>query len=536
MRDRVRLALVVVGVACCLAVIASEAPGETNRAEYATGKPVDIGTDWALLADDYLVEDKIGIARVMGHLVKLPNSPVVLADLPWEDYIAGPSVVFDEKAGFYHMWYQGWNSTAWHTKASQVSPVGLSKELKSNWYSYWIGYATSRDGSHWEKPLLDLYPYLGFDKTNIVLGGESEPEAPFVWWNQDQSDPARRFLMTFAAHPNQTQGKSLMLAYSADGIHWSVDRQVSPLLTKIPDGSFEPIFDPLNKRWLLFRRPDYKSAAAVEQGPFATVRPNGRYAVSINSRLGPGWSFPRLEIVPDEEVERRDIDHMKVFRYGTHFIGLLGMMDDRLLGLQQVQLAVSHDGLQWTRFPYLPPILPQGEKGAFDAGQVHPPYVVDRGEFTYLYYSADVVGQRVQQGYYSSIGMARMRRGRWIALTADTNGGYVLTREVVVSGDHIEVNFQGIIAPYMKPIDGINNSTQGFIRLELLHRNDATAKLEAIPGFTLKESDALVGDNLAGIATWQGRADLSSLRGKPVYVRFHVVNSELWQFRFGSNN
>jgi len=222
---------------------------------------------------------------------------------------------------------------------------------------------------------------------------------------------------------------------------------------------------------------------------------------------------------------------MRVFRAGTHYVGLLGMMDDRELGLQQVHLATSRDGLSWTRFPYLPPLIPQGEKGAFDAGQVHPAYVMERGEFAYLYYSGDVVGQRVQQGYFSSIGVARMRRGRWIGLKSDTNGGYVVTRELIVSGDRIEVNFQGIIAPYMKPIEG---KPLGFIRTELLRRSDPTGKLQPIPGFTMKESDPLVGDNLSGVVTWNRKADLTGLRGTPVYVRFHVVNSELWGMRFAT--
>ncbi len=122
-----------------------------------------------------------------------------------------------------------------------------------------------------------------------------------------------------------------------------------------------------------------------------------------------------------------------------------------------------------------------------------------------------------------------MRRGRWIGLKSDTNGGYVLTREVIVSGDRIEVNFQGIIAPYMKPIEG---KPLGFVRTQLLRRSDATGKLQPIPGFTMKECDPLIGDNLSGVVTWKGKTDLTGLRGTPVYVRFHIVNSELWGMRF----
>jgi hypothetical protein len=382
----------------------------------------------------------------------------------------------------------------------------------------------------WEKPLLDLHPYLGFDKTNIVEVGGDGAEAPYVWRNQDSADPARRFLMTWAGPVRQKElGQCLMLSYSADGIHWKLDEKASPMATHVPDGSFQALFDPGRKRWLLFRRPDYKAGASVAEGNYATVRHNGRYTVSVNRSLGPGWSFPRLVLVPDEELEWRDIDHMKVYRYGTHLIGMMGMMDDRLKGLQEIHLAVSRDGIEWTRIPFLPPLLARGADGTFDAGQIHPAYAVDRGEFTFLYYSADKVGQRVQQGYFSSIGVARMRRGRWIGYETDMDGGYLLTREMAVSGGRLEVNFQGIIAPYMKPVEG---KTIGFIRVGLYRRSNETGQLVPIPGFALADSDPLVGDSISGAATWKGKADIGSLRASPVYVRFHVVNSELWGFRF----
>jgi hypothetical protein len=504
----------------------------SEREAYVGGRPFSIGELWVILADDYFVEDKLGITRVMGHATKLPNNPVVTADLPWEDYVGVPNVIFDEKAGIYHMWYQGWNSTAWHSMASDWGAKELPQGRETHWYYYWIAYATSRDGMHWEKPMLDLYPYLEFNKTNIVHIGDAEAEAPYVWLNESHADPARQFLMTYSDRlKDKDKGQCLMLAYSADGIHWQVDQAASPLLTHIPDGSFQPVYEQERNRWLLFRRPDYKSAALVHEGPYAAVHDIRRYAVSTNGRLARGWSYPRLVLVPDEEVERRDIDHMRVHQMGTHYIGLLGMMDDSQLGLQDVHLAVSRDGLNWTRFPYLPAFLPRGEKGSFDAGQVQPPSVVDRGEFSFLYYSADVVGQRVQQGYFSSVGAARLRRGRFIGLKADTNGGYVLTRELLVSGNRLELNFQGIIAPYMKPIEG---RPIGYVRVELLRRPQAGGELQPIPGFTLKDSDPLAGDSLSAVVTWRGKSDLSSLHNVPVYVRLHVVSSELYALRFAT--
>mgnify|MGYP007111999232 FL=1 len=50
------------------------------------------------------------------------------------------------------------------------------------------------------------------------------------------------------------------------------------------------------------------------------------------------------------------------------------------------------------------------------------------------------------------------------------------------------------------------------------------------PGF--EASDAIQGDNLRHAVAWGGQADVSSLRGKPVVVRFALRDAELFAFAF----
>ena len=492
---------------------AAKMSGANSLEEYISGQPFDVGSQWVVLADDYYLEDKIGVRRVIGHVIKSPNNPLVSADQPWEDTVGWANVLYDKKAGVYHMWYSVWNSQAYYRRNAQYPPhsperaEAIAEANRKHWYAYFICYATSRDGKHWEKPLMDLYPYLDFPKTNIVFVGETEAEQTNFWLNDDQSDPARRFLLTYCdgegTNNGERVGESCMLAYSADGIHWQIDHKVSPLLTHdIPDGSYQTIFDKSRNRWLMYRRPDYHSAAAVRAGEFANVRPQRRYGVLINDRLGPGWTYPALILVPDEAVERRDIDTLYIFKEGTDYIALLGEMDDREDGLQEVHLALSPDGIRWSWFPYLPPLIPRGEKGTWDAGQVQPPRgIVPRGEYNYMYYSGVNVGQRVETAYDSNIGMVRLPTGRWIGLGAGMEGGFVLTRELVISGNHLEVNSQAINTPYMQPIRG---KSVGYIQVELLRRDNVTLKLHPIPGFTFAESDSLGGDDTNGVVTWKG--------------------------------
>lgn len=524
---------------------AGEAAAPGDMAGYISGKPFDVGTRWIVLADPYFLEDKIGVQHVMGHVEKLATNPLLLADQPWEDSINWPYVIYDDKTGSYHMWYCVGNWAAFHAMSgrwSGRSEADAEKQtelaLQKHWYSYFISYARSDDGIHWVKPKLNEYPYLNFAQTNICWIGYGNASEMHVWLNEDTSDPARRFLMDYSDDLWE-QGKRkrvLMLAYSPDGMHWKIDEKASPLLNftqSIPDGSWDILHDQAKGQWLLFRRPEYQGAAIIATGNQTAWRPNGRFGVSTNSRLGPGWSYPRLLFVPDEEVERRDIDTLHVIHEGTDYIGFLGEADDRQSGVEQVNLALSPDGFHWTRFPYLPPFIPQGAKGAWDAGQTQPCTAVTRGEWTYLYFAGANEPQQVQAGYSTGIGRARIPQGRWIGLAAGMDGGYVLTRELVAAGNRLQINFQGILVPNLGVIE---NQPLGFIRVELLRRSDAAGTLKPIPGFTMADSDPLVGDGQDTRVSWKGRTDLSSLKGTPVYIRFHIVNSELWQVRFSDGD
>ncbi len=44
------------------------------------------------------------------------------------------------------------------------------------------------------------------------------------------------------------------------------------------------------------------------------------------------------------------------------------------------------------------------------------------------------------------------------------------------------------------------------------------------PGFSLDDSDALRGTRADMPVTWNGSPDLSALAGKPVYLRFEIIN------------
>src|SRR5439155_20565927 len=120
-------------------------------------------------------------------------------DKPWEPSITYGAVVRDPADGVYKMWYQIWTEDR--------NPVGT------------IGFATSRDGITWEKPVINKKT-----GTNLVVFTPKERwlGAPGVLVDAKEHDPRRRFKMLYLAQPTlKARSLSSCVAYSADGIHWN---------------------------------------------------------------------------------------------------------------------------------------------------------------------------------------------------------------------------------------------------------------------------------------------------------------------------
>jgi hypothetical protein len=65
------------------------------------------------------------------------------------------------------------------------------------------------------------------------------------------------------------------------------------------------------------------------------------------------------------------------------------------------------------------------------------------------------------------------------------------------------------------------------VRVEMLDGET----MEPIPGYTLEEAIPITGDHLFAEPRWKERCDLSGLVGKPVRVRVHMREAELFAIR-----
>jgi len=509
---------------------ASLAPAQETRGpvppSYFRGEPLRIGNTFQFLLDDYLVEDRWMLTRRQGRVIKHLRNPVLVQDKPWEEAVGGyPCVLYDPNQKRYRMWYQCFSLSNYF--AREKGP------------SYYIGYAESEDGYNWTKPALDGFPFAGHPRTNIVTTGRGgrRASAPHVFLNPDASDPKRRYVMLYMGY-----GKA-DLAYSPDGLHWEIrEKALANFHTDFPN---HLVWVPEQKLWFLYLRPAVRinpgGTSAIPEGLRHVAR---RLAFSVSPDLE-NWSMPRTILYPDERDEP-DYDMVFVFRRHGLFIGFVSQMQqepgrarpngERALSQNQIYLATSRDGIHWERTWDRIPFVARGKEGAFDAGQVAPGTSppVEAGMDLLMYYYAAPHGQS-EWFDETGVGLCRMRRDRFIAQCAGDPGGveqsaltgYLVTREFLLEGRSIEINYTALPGPYHQPSDGI--------RVGILEAPDfqtrETSYEKAVPGFTLDDCDRIVGDSLAQPVKWKGSADLSRLRGRRIYLRFMMKKAGLYGFR-----
>ena len=433
-----------------------------------------------LFIDDEYVLEVHGLRRTTNRAVKHPE-PILRMDAPWDtasDEFSGFNVLYDAQDRTFKMWYTVSNR--------MVDWGGMSRKL---------AYATSADGIHWEKPILNRVDHNGSMENNYVTPEELEEFISSIII--DPSEPSiRRFKMIVNCSSVWGSGRvtdwakqhtPLNLAYSTDGLHWDVPRNVNPVLRGIGDEQFCLFYDVDRRKYQLYTRrvPNLpRDISLYESFDLVNWEDCGRVLVA-----GDEQDPPTLY----------NIHGMTLLKYDDYYLGLLNTMhlhprseslgvsqappadypykDD--IGLLDLQLAYSTDGRNWHRAHDRSAVIPVGQGDAPDAGMVIPqmnsPIAVD-GD-TYIFYS----GWRYRHTAWSKrqaddnsdrnarqtvCGMlAIMPEDHWVSFDAGPEEGSLLAgpwelpNKLFVNADaeggSIEVEF---LDAYEKPIPGLGRA------------------------------------------------------------------------------
>jgi hypothetical protein len=181
-------------------------------------------------------------------------------------------------------------------------------------------------------------------------------------------------------------------------------------------------------------------------------------------------------------------------------------------GIGHAVLATSRDGITWQRFRE--PFLDRNpEAGSWDHAMTWVGATLPVGDEVHFYYGGYARGHKVAADRERQIGVARMKRDRYAALTPDREEGTVRTKRFLLAADRLTVNAR---------------VPRGEVRVRLL---DEAGK----PVAALGEADAqpITGDVLDAEVRWP--RPLGALRGRPVCLEFRVRQAQLFAFQLHSN-
>ncbi len=465
---------------------------------------IPIGNRACLFLDDRFLAEQTGLRRTWHRGRPLPE-PAIVPTKPWErwPHLFG-SVVYDPQDQLYKMWYESLNGY-------RGNPESL------------VLYAQSQDGKVWSKPDLGIHELRGSKANNIVL---PNAELPNVFLDPKDADPKGRWKMFAWVH------KAGYRVYrSGDGIHWELLGQGIPASLIDPaeritiSDTNQVIWDGLAGRYLSTYRTYPQHGVGFRKGHRRGI------GVTTSDRLLSGWqpivTVLRADAQDDERVGRlsrgpqpdwAELYVMPVFPYGNHYLGLLSLLDyvdgnDRAVGGGDLQLAFSHDGLKWHR-----PVERQSLIARNPTADLFPVYAacsapLEIGKEIWIYYS-EANGAHPTPDPKSLIRAAAWRKDGFVSIASqEERPGVLTTPPLLFEGQRLELNLQ--------------TDKGGQVRVAVLDGRGTPLK-----GFEEAACDLVQGDALAQVVSWQGKTDLSSLRGQPVRLRLTLSRSRLYSFRF----
>lgn len=446
--------------------------------------PIDVGRQ--LFVDDFLIAETT-LKRTLYPAEYYPNNPVLGPDKPWETVVKegqtpsptampfSDGVWYDPQDKLFKMWYMGG-----YVKATC--------------------YAVSKDGIHWEKPDLDVVP-----GTNVVQAVERDSNT--VWLDLEEKDPARRYKMFVYKHPGP---HAMSVFFSADGIHWGDEAAVSG---RCGDRT-SAFYNPFRQKWVISVR-DYDSKGI---GRFRRYSENADVLKAIvwEESKSPFWiGADTLDPARADLSTPCELYNLDVAAYESLMIGLFsiwrGQPKDRAKP-NELCIGFTRDGFHWSR-PTHEPFIPVSETyGDWNWANIQSAggccLVVDDKLYFYVSARKGVKGETTSG--VCSTGLAMSRRDGFASMDADSSAGALTTRPIIFKGKHLFVNA---------------DASKGEVRVEVLDKEG-----NMLPGYTAEACTPLKADTTRSKVTWNGKADLGELAGKPVRFRFHVRNAKLYSF------
>ena len=481
----------------------------------------NIATQRQLFVDDFWIDKSINTTRQLHEPTR--RDPVIEKDYPWEQgFVGAASIAYDGDK--YRMWYVC-------DDASMLGVTGVNFRRHA--------YAESEDGINWTKPFLGQTEFEGSKENNLlvakigVVGLDKNPDV-----KEEERFKAFKPVPTNATPPKDpdnptwqealaqrwSRGGGIVAMASPDGINWH-QMYDDPILTGWPFDSKNLFFwDEWTGQYRGYTRGIANNDPNVDP---ATVKDQiGHEFVGGVRWIRWTTSSDFKTWTPLKDIKTGDTPYEHLYtnecwpyerapgtylmfpsRYVAHRMPDPDWFDGT--GLNDIVFMSSRDGVNFDRTFMEAFIRPGLDKRNWHERGIyfdHGIFQTSPTELT-MYVTEHIKTPDVHVRRYT------LRPDGFISVNAGYSGGEFTTRSFTFEGNQLELNY--------------STSAVGSIKVEI--QDD---KGNAIPGFTLNDCPEMFADLIDGKVTWESGGDVSRLAGKPIRLRFALMDADLYAFKF----
>mgnify|MGYP000892873034 CR=1 FL=1 len=495
----------------------------------AAEKPIDIGSRRELFVDQYLIQKMFGLELQLHQPVR--REIVLTAEAPHEhsNVIGGCIVQYKD---LYYLYYRAGGRVS---VANDPDTAG----------TYNLCVATSKDGIHWERPELNIFP----DGSNVVLtadycinnvdsaGGNMMPAGCVVTLDTNPECPAEerfKMLATSAHDGNHNGGRKFHLLTSGDGFHFTPrDGKGVPLdISNHRADSMNAIaFDHNSKEYLVYSRTwdgELRCISLNRSKDLKTFTPIISAKYSDDNRIALYHNgvvnYPRAPHILLGFPTRYDDDGAN----WTESVLYLPQLDERFdraklnprygTAVTDIIFMASRDGENFERYreSFVRPGPEQQRSWVYGDNEFVHGLVTTRSDLGND--APDELSLYAVTGYWQS-GCAGFRRftlrmDGFVSLHAKADWGMMTTKPFIFKGERLSLN--------------VSTSAAGRVNVGFYTLDD-----KPVPGYSLSDCVTVRGDSTDLTVRWKGvGSDLGKLSGKPVIMKIKMCDADVYSFQF----
>ena len=468
-----------------------------------------------------------------------PQNPLLEGDSPWDDGGLGihGSVIRDPIDGL-------WKAYLVSTPAEEFVDNPEQPWASRNALYRRLGYFESNDGIHWDRPKLEICPFHGQDKTNIIFD-VTDGTSSYASIMIDPENTDWPYEM-FCLHENSVLGPppggyGYYRYHSRDGKHWEMVH--GPIIHPM-NGDLSFFYKDPNEGYMAY----YRLAADRQENDHVPIYEDcaRRSCFLATSEDGNTWVKDDAMNMTADERDHRDTQYQECVPHKVDG-GYLAMVTMYLPITQtlNIRMAASRDGRMWW-YPDRRPCLDNPPLGDYGGGMIwQSQNLIPDGDQLHMYYGGceglhrqvlDTRAPSVQIGmdsvlnhgahflpHNAALCRASWRYDRLYALAPAAGGptlGMAVTQERSLEGKTLHVNT--VTRP---PKRTSNPDFQGgTLQVELLDSRN-----RAVPGFTREDCLSVIGDHRSSQVIWRGGDQAPKGARK---AKFYLNRAFLYGFNF----